>query len=158
MTEFSERLRHVVAHEESLLRAIDDSSAGSAPGAGHWSRKQELGHLIDSAINNRIRFVKAALDGRFEGPSYEQRDWVELGGYSQMPWAGLVDLWKALNTALVTLVARIPGERRTAECRIGGSPPVTLEFVIDDYIRHMQHHLDHVLSRAEVRSYPGAAT
>jgi hypothetical protein len=156
MNDFAEQLRRTVAHEEPLLRAIADSSANASPDAQRWSKKQELGHLLDSATNNRVRFAKAALEGRFEGPSYEQRGWVELGGYAHMPWAELVDLWKALNTALATLVSRIPEERRTAECRIGESLSAPLEFLVDDYIQHMQHHLDHILSRERVRSYPSA--
>ncbi|MBZ5584625.1 MAG: DinB family protein [Acidobacteriia bacterium] len=156
MNDFAERLRSAVAHEEPLLRAIADSSAGAGPGVQRWSKKQELGHLIDSATNNRVRFVKASLEGRFEGPSYEPRGWVDLGGYAEMPWAELVALWKALNSALATLVSRIPEERRTAECRIGESLSAPLEFVVDDYIQHMQHHLDHILSREQVRSYPSA--
>jgi hypothetical protein len=156
MDNLAEMLRRTVAHEEPLLRAINDSSASAGPGPSRWSKKQELGHLLDSAVNNRLRFVKAALEGRFEGASYDPQGWVDLGGYDQMPWADLVDLWKALNTALAALVARIPGERRTAECRIGESPVASLEFVVDDYIRHMQHHLDHILSREDVRSYPSA--
>ena len=125
-----------------------------APNAGPRSRNS--GTCVDSATNNRVRFAKAALEGRFEGPSYDGRGWVELGGYAQMPWADLVDLWKALNIALATLVSRIPEERRTAECRIGESLSAPLEFVVDDYIQHMQHHLDHILSREQVRSYPSA--
>jgi hypothetical protein len=108
---------------------------------------------VDSATNNRVRFVNAALAGRFEGPSYDGRGWVDLGGYAEMRWTALVDLWKTLNTALAALIARIPEERRSAECQIGGSSPATLEFVIRDYIEHMQHHLDHILSRDQVRSY-----
>jgi len=156
MHDFAERIRSTVAHEEPLLGAIADSSASASPGAQRWSKKQEIGHLVDSATNNRVRFTKAALEGRFEGPSYDGRGWVELGGYAQMPWADLVDLWKALNNALAALVSRIPEERRTAECRIGESFAAPLEFVVDDYIQHMQHHLDHILSREQVRSYPSA--
>lgn len=147
MNDLPERLRRIVAKEEPLLRAIADSPAGASPDVERWSKKQEIGHLVDSAINNRVRFAKAALEGRFEGPSYDARGWVELGGYSQMRWADLVDLWKALNIALATLMSRIPEERRTAECRIGESFSAPLEFVVDDYIRHLQHHLDHILSR-----------
>jgi hypothetical protein len=55
------------------------------------------------------------------------------------------------------LLDRIPRERLSAPCVIGGSPPVTLQFVIDDYVLHMQHHLDHILARDVVRSYPGAS-
>jgi hypothetical protein len=157
MNDFAERLRRTVADEEPLLRAIPDSAANASPDPQRWSKKQELGHLVDSATNNRVRFAKAALEGRFDGPSYDSRGWVELGGYAQMPWAELVDLWRALNIALAALVSRIPEERRSAECRIGESLSAPLEFVIDDYIQHMQHHLDHILSRKQVRSYPSAS-
>jgi len=30
---------------------------------GGWTRKQIVGHLLDSAANNRQRFVRAAIDG-----------------------------------------------------------------------------------------------
>jgi len=156
MNNLAESLRRVVAREEPLLRAVADSSASASPGPQRWSKKQELGHLVDSATNNRVRFAKAALEGHFEGPSYDGRGWVELGAYAQMPWVDLVDLWKALNNALAALVSHIPEERRTADCRIGESPSAPLEFVVDDYIQHMQHHLDHILSRKHVRSYPSA--
>ncbi len=155
MIDFAERLRRAVAEEEPLLRAITDPAAGARPGADRWSRKEELGHLVDSATNNRVRFANAALAGRFEGPSYDGRGWVDLGGYAGMEWAALIDLWKTLNTALATLISRLPEERRSAECRIGGSS-ATLEYIIRDYIEHMQHHLDHILMREHVRSYSSA--
>jgi hypothetical protein len=118
MHDFAERLRRAVAIEEQLLRAIIDSSASASPGVERWSKKQELGHLIDSATNNRVRFARAALDGRFEGPAYDPRGWVELGGYAGMPWAEIVGRWKALNVALATTLSKIPEERRIAECRM----------------------------------------
>ena len=35
-------------------------------------------------------------------------------------------------------------------------PAVTLGFVIEDYILHMQHHIDQLLGREVVTQYPGA--
>ena len=154
---FSARLHEMIAVEEPGLRAISDQSAQTKPSDKGWSKKQELGHLIDSALNNRVRFVKAALEGQFDGPGYDGNGWVDLGGYAEMRWAGLIDLWKMSNEALAPLIDRIPKERLSAPCHVGGAPPVTLEFVIEDYILHMQHHLDHILSREVVRTYPGAA-
>jgi hypothetical protein len=151
MVNLSVRLRSVVALEAPLLSAIADSSVDVSPRTGAWSKKQELGHLIDSATNNRVRFIKAALEGKYDGPSYDGRGWVDIGGYADMPWSDLAGLWKALNLALAAVLERIPGSRLQAECRIGDGPAVTLEFVIDDYIAHMQHHLDHILSPAEPR-------
>ena len=156
MDDLAEILRHTVETEEPLLRVITDAAASASPGPGRWSGKQELGHLLDSAVNNRLRFVKAALEGRFEGASYDPQGWVDLGGYNQMPWSGLVDLWKGANLSLAILISRIPDDRRSAECRIGESLVASLEFVVNDYVQHVQHHLDHILGREHVRSYASA--
>ena len=154
MIDLPVRLRRVVALEDPLLRAMADSSVDVSPRSGVWSKKQELGHLIDSATNNRVRFVRAALEGKYVGPSYDGRGWVDLGGYASMPWVELVDLWKALNLALAAVLERIPADRLEAQCIVGDHAAVTLEYVIDDYILHMQHHLDHILSRERITGYP----
>jgi hypothetical protein len=156
--QLSHDLLKVVADESSRLAAISESDAQTRPGGGHgWSRKQELGHLIDSATNNRIRFATAALDATYSGPTYNGEGWVQLGGYESMPWNTVVDLWSAHNQALATLIAKIPDEKLTVHCQIGTAPAVTLAFLIEDYILHMQHHLDHLLGREVSTSYPGAA-
>src|SRR6202011_6128744 len=110
-------LQSVIAEEEPRLRAISEESASARSGDGEaWSMKQELGHLIDSATNNRVRFIKAALESQYSGPSYDGIGWVELGGYSEMPWTDLIDLWKMLNRALAVVLDRIPRERLSTVC------------------------------------------
>jgi hypothetical protein len=69
----------------------------------------------------------------------------------------VADLWARLNSALAILLERIPRERFGAMCRIADAGPLTLEFIINDYILHMQHHLDHILGREHLTAYPGAA-
>jgi hypothetical protein len=148
MASLSERFRTAVFEAELALRALAEPVAAARSDGGEgWSRKQELGHLIDSAANNRARFINAALAGQYAGPSYDGDGWVEIGGYAGMEWSEVVGLWAALNRALATVVERIPAERLSAPCRIGDDEPVTLEFVIEDYLRHMRHHLDHIVPR-----------
>jgi hypothetical protein len=48
---------------------------------GGWSRKEILGHLNDSALNNHQPFVRATLAGSYDGPSYQQEGGVLLHGY-----------------------------------------------------------------------------
>jgi hypothetical protein len=147
MIPFSQRLQTAIAEAEPRLRAIADRAAGTrSSDPERWSKKQELGHLADSAINNRVRIVKAALEGEFTGPSYDGVGWVNMGGYASAPWQDVIDLWKRLNQSLAAVLEAVPAERLTAPCRIGSDCPVTLEFLIDDYIVHMQHHLDHILA------------
>jgi hypothetical protein len=153
----SQSLREAIATEEPLLRSISEESASAGSKAGVWTKKQELGHLIDSATNNRARFVRGALENGFSGPSYDGDGWVAMGGYNEMTWASLIDLWKALNQALVRVVDNIPLERLPAQCRVGDAPPVTLKFLVEDYVLHMRHHLDHIVEREHMTTYPGAA-
>ena len=117
----SHRLHAVIAEEEPALRAVTEESAATGQG---WTRKQELGHLIDSATNNRARFIKAALEGELSGPSYDGDGWVRMGGYDAMSWSEIVALWAALNRALAQVIERIPEDRLSAPCRVGDHEPV----------------------------------
>ena len=152
-------LLETIAREAPRLRAITDQDAQTRPGGSDgWSRKQEIGHLLDSATNNRVRFIAAALEGRYSGPTYDGVGWVEIGGYAHAPWTDLIDLWESANHALATAVSNIPEKQLSAPCRIGAHETVSLHFLIEDYILHMQHHLDHILARAQMTAYPGASS
>ena len=39
-------------------------------------------------------------------------------------------------------------------CFIGSGEGVSLKFLVEDYMLHMQHHLDHLLQREHVTKYP----
>ena len=135
---------------------MSDEAATQTDGRpGSWSRKEELGHLIDSATNNHIRFVLATIDGEFRGLGYAQDQWVEAHGYREMSWQGLVELWYQYNCLLAHLIERIPGEHLDNRCVIGWDVS-TLGFIIEDYLLHMQHHIDHVLARDTITRYPAA--
>jgi len=141
------------------LRAVADGPATAVPnrpsGSG-WSQREELGHLLDSAVNNHARIVRALLEPAYEGPGYEQEGWVAAHRYREIPWTELVDAWHVHNRILLPLIAGIPEAKLATPCKVGGAAPVTLGFLIDDYVLHMQHHLDKVLRRSVVTKYPRA--
>jgi len=111
-----------------------------------WTGKQIVGHLLDSAANNRQRFVRAAIDGSYEGPGYEQKGWVAAHGYADQSWATLLRWWVVEKEILIAVVDCIPEERLEAPCLIAGGLPVTLRFLIVDYLRHHRHHLEQLAS------------
>jgi hypothetical protein len=150
-------LTKTIERELPNLRALDEQRASVPRGPGKWSPKEELGHLIDSAANNHIRFARGAMQPEVRDPGYAQEDWVRLHGYSGMQWDRIVNFWFEYNTLLARLVGGIGPDRSTILCFIGGNEPVTLRFVIEDYIFHMQHHIDQLLRREVITQYPGAS-
>lgn len=115
------------------LAAVNEEKASARPGGGPgWSRKQELGHLLDSATNNRVRFVNASLEGRYTGPGYSADGWVEQGGYAALRWDNILRAFTTLNTLLAEVIDRIPAAHLQAPCTVGDGAPVTLRFLVED--------------------------
>jgi hypothetical protein len=99
-----------------------------------------VGHLLDSAANNRQRFVRATIDGQYAGPGYAQDAWVAAHGYADQSWETLLRWWEAEHEILAAAVDRVPEERLEAKCVVGVDAPVTLRFLIEDYLRHQRWH------------------
>jgi len=123
----------------------DDVSLRRRPDG--WSKKEILGHLVDSAANNHQRFVRATYNAAASFPIYDQNAWVRNQQYHASEWATLVTLWSAYNRHLSDVIDRIPEEAMVAPCNVGKEEPATLEFVVKDYLRHLKHHVDQLLER-----------
>jgi len=136
-----QKINQIVEREVPRLRLMQPTDVTVSQSPGVWSRKEILGHLIDSASNNHQRFVRAQFSDELTFPGYAQNDWVRVQGYADEEWQQIVEVWRALNKHLAHMVGRIPKEKLEIQCSIGGNAPVTLEGLIQDYIKHMEHHL-----------------
>jgi len=122
------------------LAALSEDDAARKPSPDRWSKKEILGHLIDSAANNHQRFVRLQLEPQLNLPGYEQDGWVRVGCYQRTPWSEIVALWTAYNRHLATVIASFDP---SALGHVWHSPhgDLTLEFIATDYVEHMRHHL-----------------
>ena len=147
-----DRFTTVLDAATGQLRRLSPAEAASRPQPGAWSKKEELGHLVDSAINNYARIIRVQKEDAPALPGYQQDAWVERQGYDDYDWRDLTALWRALNGHMLAAAVRIPSAALARTCTIAGSQPMTLEFVIEDYVDHMIHHLEHIgLALSEFR-------
>ena len=138
------QLRYGLTVVPGRLAGISNGNAAARPAPDSWSPKQELGHLIDSAANNHQRIVRAQLEDNLALPSYDGDRWVELHGYHNRDWTELIALWRAGNSLLLAAAESAPEAAWSHTLSVGGSEPMTLRFVLDDYVDHMVSHLRHI--------------
>ena len=138
------RLAQIVDVAEPLLLAIGEEESMSPALPSGWSRKELIAHLIDSASNNHQRFIRAAQQATLDFPGYDQAGNVAVQAPQEAPWRVLIGLWSNYNRYLSHIIARLPDGKLQTACRIGGSEPVTLGYLIDDYVVHLEHHLKQI--------------
>src|ERR1700755_2332711 len=85
------------------LEALSEETYNWRPSPEKWSKREILGHLIDSAQNNIRRFIVAQYE---ETPTilYNQDAWVNFTAYRDYPIPGLVSLWNGLNKHIVQIL------------------------------------------------------
>jgi hypothetical protein len=140
----SAKLLRVVSAAQEILCRVSAKESSAPVLAGGWTRRQVMGHLIDSASNNHQRFVRASLQDSLEFPAYDQSGWPRVQAVDQAEWHLLVTLWANYNRFLAHVIAHFPPARLETPVQIGQNAPVTLAFLAEDYLVHMVHHLGQI--------------
>jgi len=144
MEHVAAELSRIVDAAEIRLRKTTEEESGRPALPGGWSRKQLLGHLIDSASNNHQRFVRAALADALEFPAFDTPGSVRIQAVESAAWPMLMDLWASYNRYLVHVLRRLPAAKLEVMCRIGTHAPVSLRYLAEDYVRHLAGHLHRI--------------
>jgi uncharacterized damage-inducible protein DinB len=55
-----------------------------------------------------------------------------------------VEQWRTQNELLARVVANVPASSLSASCLVGKDPAVSLEFLILDYLKHMEAHVEQI--------------
>jgi DinB family protein len=143
------QLFEIIEKARLELKAIDEKIASTKKIEDKWSMKEIIGHLIDSASNNHQRFVRLQNPTEIVSIKYDQEFWVEAQAYQSEKWVDLVELWYFYNKHLSHLVANLNQAMLDNKCDMGYAEAKNLEFVIRDYIRHLEHHLNQIVSGVE---------
>ena len=151
-------LGRTVAEAKPLLLKLNNADTSKRPSPGKWSKKEILGHLLDSASNNHQRFVRATLDGKLVFPGYEQERLVDLQQFKEMDWGFVVDFWASYNRFLAHVLTCLPAKAAKVTCAIGKNKPASLGWIAEDYVSHLKHHLNQILGKTFETNYGSKST
>jgi hypothetical protein len=147
MTSFVDNL---TAGIDQFIQLIDGKPIDweSQPVPGKWSNKEIIGHLTDSAQINLQRFVRCTYEENFK-LVYAQDEWVKAQHYQDMEIADLLQLWRLLNLQIARVLDNYPSDRLSAKCDNSKKEVSlhTVEWLADDYLDHLQHHLNQIKSK-----------
>ncbi|MFT5885535.1 MAG: hypothetical protein ACI9IP_001995 [Arcticibacterium sp.] len=150
MKETADYLRDVLAQVEPLLRNLDDTTSSLKSGPQKWSPKQVIGHLIDSANNNQMKFTKLISHNNINVVGYQQDEWVAAQNYQAYDWQTLLNLWRSLNLHIVHIIEHTPNDALNHEISVNGIGPFKLDFIMNDYVEHLKHHINQALPSANL--------
>ena len=140
-----ERLQYLCSIIPALLQQITEVEFTYKSTPEKWSKKEILGHLIDSATNNHQRFIRIQYENE-PVIFYDQNEWNALSNYNHLNTSHLINLWLIYNQHLVEVIKVIPVENldRNGVGKDGQKSP--LHFYINDYVSHLEYHLKQLVT------------
>jgi hypothetical protein len=153
---YHKEIFEIIIQAIPLLRELTPKEFMVKPAPDKWAKSEILGHLVDSAFVNFQRFVSVGHQNELIFPTYDQDHWVRRNNYIDYGTNDLIQIWANVNSHLGELLENIPDEilyRKTTKhnfdqiCfnRIDSKTPSSLNYLIWDYLDHMEHHLDQII-------------
>lgn len=132
------------------LTVFSEAELASKPSSTKWSKKEIVGHLIDSAQNNLRRFITGQYEPEPPHIIYWQDNWVEINNYNHSNTQDLILLWRLLNERICVVLETMPEQNHLKVCDTGkGKTELrSLEWLAEDYVSHFRHHQRQILSKA----------
>ena len=147
--EASELEKIITRHLQSL-KVIPEAEFNIKPSPAKWSKKEILGHLIDSAQSNIRRFIIAQYEDK-PAIVYNQDKWVAIANYQYWKTSDIIELWFLLNVQICEILKNTSPEIAQRQCQT--QELHSIEWLAKDYITHLKHHL-HVILNLEPVAYP----
>ncbi|ANA78536.1 hypothetical protein PVOR_23904 [Paenibacillus vortex V453] len=140
------KLDELIADMTEIVTATSEMEFNLKLSPDKWSKKEILGHLCDSAVHNHVRFVKILLS---EYPiaiqGYAQNDWVQVHDYqNQYDPSEVLSLWQHLNRMILRVMRAAETSDFQKKCVLPDKTEVTLEWLFNDYVDHLIHHLEQI--------------
>jgi hypothetical protein len=149
-------LRSILQEYERKIASIPEHEFSAKPLPHKWSKKEVLGHLIDSAQNNLRRFITGQYESAPPKITYDQDFWVRANNYQSAEKDDVIRLWKLINERIGAVLLAMPTDHYSYSCNTGKETVQlrSLVWLAEDYVKHMKHHLNQIIPGSFSITYP----
>ncbi|HYG20137.1 MAG TPA: DinB family protein [Ohtaekwangia sp.] len=147
MRETAAELHSIIVDFNHKISQIPEDEFTAKPLPHKWSKKEVLGHLIDSAQNNLRRFICGQYETTPPKIVYDQDFWVAVNGYQAAEKESVLQHWVHLNNRIANVLMTMPAENHSRQCDTGKEAQQlrTLDWLAADYVKHLKHHLNQII-------------
>ena len=144
----------------SLLSGLSEADGDLRYDSGKWSVKEVLGHLNDTERIMAYRALRIARGDKTPLPGFEQDDFVRDGPFADLSVAALVEEFKTIRVATLTLLRTFRSQDWTRRGR-ASNHDITVRALAYIIAGHEVHHRnileERYLKNASDRVEPGLA-
>ena len=146
MTETINKLEGLLKNGFDYLAKSSNFDMEQKSSPEKWSKKEILGHLIDSAINNLQRFTEIHFENKpYKIRNYNQNELVKANNYQNASVEEIANFWFALNNRILSILSQQTEHTLNYKIELDEGEISDLRFLITDYVNHLEHHLNQIL-------------
>lgn len=140
------RIDQLITIGEAYLSKTRRQQLAAKPKPTQWSKKEILGHLIDSARYNLRRFTEIHIKPKpYQVVDYQQDELVLVNDYQRAEAKDLTMLWVGLNRQIIHVIKQQNETTLQIQAKLSNQKTTTLLFLINDYLEHMEHHVKQIV-------------
>ncbi|MGB0255160.1 MAG: DinB family protein [Flavobacteriaceae bacterium] len=140
------RLNQLIEIGEAYLSKTHRQQLAAKPKPTQWSKKEILGHLIDSARYNLRRFTEIHIKPKpYQIIDYGQDELVIVNDYQRAEPKDLVMLWVGLNRQIIHVIRELNEKTVQVQAKLPNQKTTSLLFLINDYLEHLEHHVKQIV-------------
>lgn len=146
MTNTVEHLEYWVSKVSKYVLEASEEILSEKINPEKWSKKEILGHLVDSGIYNLQRFTEIQFKEKpYRLQNYNQNELVKANSYQNSSTNDILDLLCALNKRIIQIIKIQENSTLKNEIILSNGEIINFKFLIEDYVIHFEHHTKQIV-------------
>lgn len=146
MKETINKLEELLIILKDYISTSSDAELNQKASPEKWSKKEILGHLSDSAINNLQHFIEIQLEKKpYRIRQYDRVELVKVNDYQNSEIKEIIDFLLSINIRIKSVINLQTVETLNYKIELYDGNVSDLRFLMKDYVDHFELHINQII-------------